>query len=408
MANGKKIISAVLLAGMVLTLLPVISGDREEADKTEDAAAIEADAVNTAQKDSQALDNSYTLLISAIDAEDYEAAKSYLDECFALCDPEADPVMYADLLLKQACIAVIEEKNDEALQTLAAALEVQPDLADAYLVRAQVYVAQDKISDAVRDLEEYIELTGDASLYETVAQLYESQGGFTEAQTAYEMYVSGTGGDPAQAGIQSGIYRMEAGSAEEAAAVFENYLDSETYGAEAAYYIGICRMSLEDYTGAMDAFDACMEKGGDFEGVYFNRGVCSLVSDDWETAAEYFEKSVESEPYTEDALYNLGVCQMQMEDYASAVITFTVLIGDGEQDEVTGADQAAGDEVYYCRAMCHAMLGELEAALSDYTVCIDHGYESAQCYAQRAEVYAALGDTENYNSDLQNAQAYEE
>ena len=39
--------------------------------------------------------------------------------------------------------------------------------------------------------------------------------------------------------------------------------------------------------------------------------------------------------------------------------------------------------------------------MADYSVCIDHGYELAQSYYQRAQVYAALGDTENQNADLQ-------
>ena len=46
--------------------------------------------------------------------------------------------------------------------------------------------------------------------------------------------------------------------------------------------------------------------------------------------------------------------------------------------------------------------------MADYTTCIDHGYELAQTYYQRAQVYAALGDTENQNSDLQNSLKYVE
>ncbi len=51
--------------------------------------------------------------------------------------------------------------------------------------------------------------------------------------------------------------------------------------------------------------------------------------------------------------------------------------------------------------MCNAALGNLEEAKADYTVCIEHGYELAQSYYQRAQVNAALGDTEGQNADLQ-------
>ncbi len=384
--NVKKLIAAGLTAGMLLTAVPTV--------------AEETDAV--AIVDTQKLDASYTLALNAINAEDYDTAKEYLNVCFAWCDPQSNPTMYADLLLKRACIDVIEEKNDMALLNLDAALRVQPDLADAYLVRTQVYAAQGNVDAAIENLEKYIELTEDTSLYETVAQLQEANGNIEAAQAAYDKYVEGAGEEVEEAGFQSGLYKMQAGQLEEAIAAFEAYAEDETYGAGAAYNIGICKMNLGDYAGAIEAFNSCEEKGGAFEGIYYNRGVCALMSAEWEAAAADFAKSIESEPYVNDARYNLAICQMQQEEYETAVATFTALIGDGETEDAEEADaeREVNDGAYYYRAVCNAALGNLEAALADYTVCIDHGYELAQSYYQRAQVYAALGDTENQNSDL--------
>ena len=404
----KKIIAASLAAGMLLTANSVIA---------EEAPAEEATVEAVAIADTQKLDASYTLALNAINAEDYETAKEYLNVCFAYCDPQTNPTMYADLLLKRACIDVIEEKNDMALLQLDAALRVQPDLADAYLVRTQVYAAQGEVDAAIENLEKYIELTEDTSLYETVAQLNEAKGDIEAAQAAYDKYVEGAGSEVEEAGFQNGLYKMQAGKLEEAIAAFEAYAEDETYGAGAAYNIGICRMNLGDYAGAIEAFNTCEEKGGAFEGICYNRGVCALMSAEWEAAAADFTKSIESEPYVDDARYNLAICQMQQEDYETAVATFTELIGDGEAEEQTevkeeqtevGEEQTevesesvVNDGAYYYRAVCHAALGNLDAALADYTTCIDHGYELAQTYYQRAQIYAAQGDTEAQNADLQ-------
>ena len=394
----KKIIAASLAAGMLLTANSVIA---------EEAPAEEATVEAVAIVDTQKLDASYTLALNAINAEDYDTAKEYLNVCFAYCDPQTNPTMYADLLLKRACIDVIEENNDMALLQLDAALRVQPDLADAYLVRTQVYAAQGEVDAAIENLEKYIELTEDTSLYETVAQLNEAKGDIAAAQAAYDKYVEGAGGEVEEAGFQSGLYRMQAGKLEEAIADFEAYAEDETYGAGAAYNIGICKMNLGDYAGAIEAFNTCEEKGGAFEGICYNRGVCALMSAEWEAAAADFAKSIESEPYVDDARYNLAICQMQQEDYETAVATFTELIGDGDTEateetetEETG-ERMVNDGAYYYRAVCHAALGNLEAALADYTTCIDHGYELAQTYYQRAQIYAAQGDTEAQNADLQ-------
>ena len=385
--NVKKLAAAVVAAGMLLMATPVL------------AENVEAVAI----VDTQKLDASYTLALNAINAEDYETAKEYIDICFAYCDPQANPTMYADLLLKRACIDVIEEKNDMALLNLDAALRVQPDLADAYLVRTQVYAAQGNVDAAIENLEKYIELTEDTSLYETVAQLNEAKGDIEAAQAAYDKYVEGAGSEVAEAGFQSGLYKMQAGQLEGAIEDFEAYTEDETYGAGAAYNIGICKMNLGDYAGAIEAFNTCEDKGGVFEGLYYNRGVCELLGEAWEAAAADFTKSIETEPYVDDARYNLAICQMQMEDYEMAVATFTEVIGDGEQAEEAEEteERVVNDGAYYYRALCNAALGNLDAAVADYTTCIDHGYELAQSYYQRAQVYTVLGDTENQNADLQ-------
>ena len=406
MNNMKKWIIALLTVALLLMAMPVLAEEAAPEEIPAEETAAEAQGASIA--DAQKLDASYTLALNAINAEDYETAKEYLSVCFAYCDPQTNPAMYADLLLKRACIDVIEGKNDMALLNLDAAIRVQPALADAYLVRTQVYAAQNQVDAAIESLEKYIELTEDTSLYETVAQLNEAKGDSEAAQVAYDKYVEGAGGEVAEAGFQSALYRMQAGKFEEAIEGFEAYADDETYGAGAAYNIGICKMNLGDYAGAIEAFTKCEEKGGQFEGLYYNRGVCALLGEQWEAAAADFGKSIETEPYVDDARYNLAICQMQQEQYDTAVATFTELIGDGE-----GAEKAEGEEektvndgAYYYRAVCNAALGNLEAAVADYTVCIEHGYELAQTYYQRAQVYAALGDTENQNSDLQNSLKY--
>lgn len=411
--NMEKWIIALLTVTLLLTAVPVLAEEAVPEEIPAEETAAEAQGASIA--DAQKLDASYTLALNAINAEDYDTAKEYLSVCFAYCDPQTNPAMYADLLLKRACIDVIEEKNDMALLNLDAAIRVQPDLADAYLVRTQVYAAQGNVDAAIESLEKYIELTEDTSLYETVAQLNEAKGDIAAAQAAYDKYVEGAGGEVAEAGFQSALYKMQAGRLEEAIAGFEAYANDETYAAGAAYNTGICKMNLGDYAGAIEAFTTCEKKGGAFEGLYYNRGVCALLSEQWESAAADFAKSVETEPYVDDARYNLAICQMQQEQYEKAVATFTELIDGAEKQTEVGDEQsevgnkkAVNDGAYFYRAVCNAALGNLEAAVADYTTCIDHGYELAQTYYQRAQVYAALGDTENQNSDLQNSLKYSE
>ena len=387
------------------------------AEETPTEAAPATDTKNaTAITDNQKLDAAYTLALNAITSEDYETAKEYINICFAYCDAQSNPVMFSDLLLKRACIDVIEQKNDMALLNLDAATRVKPDLADAYLVKTQVYASLGDADRAISSLEKYIELTQDTALYETVAQLQEAKGDIKAAQAAYDKFVAGAGAEVEEAGFQAGLYKMEAGNFQEAIADFEAYKDNETYGAGAMYNIGICRMNLGEFAAAVEAFVSCEEKGGTFEGLYYNRGVCRLLTEKWADAATDFAKSIETEPYRDDATYNLGICQMQQEDYETAEATFTQYIAENDKTPENGEPAEAGSETerivnfgaYYYRAACRAALGKLEDAVADYTVCIEQQYELAQSYYQRAQVYAALGDTGKQNADLAESLKYAE
>ena len=324
--------------------------------------------------------------------------KEYINICFAYCDRQSNPAVFADLLLKRACIDVIEQKNDMALLNLDAALRVKPDIAEAYLVKTQIYANAGDTARSIESLEKYIELSHDTSLYETVAQLQEAQGNIEAAQAAYDKYVQGAGADVEEAGFQNGLYKMEAGNFQDAIADFEAYTENETYAAGAYYNIGVCKMNSGDFAGGAEAFKTCEKKGGAFEGLYYNRGVCGLMGANWAEAEADFTKSIETESFIDDARYDLAICKMQQNDYENAVSVFTEYIGEGSTEERT-----VNDGAYYFRAMCEGALGNLDAAAADYTVCIEHGFDLSESYYQRAQVYAALGETEKQNEDLANS-----
>ena len=74
----KKVLAAVLAITLMLVFVP--------------AMAEETQSVSIA--DPQKLDAAYTLALNAINAEDYETAKEYLDICFVYCDPRDDSTLY--------------------------------------------------------------------------------------------------------------------------------------------------------------------------------------------------------------------------------------------------------------------------------------------------------------------------
>jgi tetratricopeptide (TPR) repeat protein len=392
---------------------PEASSETTQVQAAEASSDAEAEILDITQK----LDACYTMALDAINAEDYDTARQYLNICFAYCDPKTNQVLYADLLLKQACINVIEGDGATALLQLDAALTVDPELADAYLVATQIYNDAADYPDAAACLEKYIEMSGETSLYETLGQLYEAGGNSEAAQKAYDKFTAAGGKISEEAGFETGLYRMESGRFEEAIEAFKPYVENETYAAGALFNIGVCQMNLGDYKNAVESFTESEKKGGMYSGLYYNRGICYLMSEEWANGARDFISSIQTEPFVDDAKYNLAICRMQTGEYDVAIEMFTDLIGDGKQANAqasvslstdgTATDtegqekKPVNDAAYYFRGICNAAVGNLEDAIRDYTTCIEHGYEVSQSYYQRAQVYAAMGDSEKQNSDLE-------
>ena len=386
----KKVFCVVLIVMMTLSLLTVFAEEQTETPAEETTTiSVENNAI---------LERCYTLAYNAISAQDYNNAKDYIGVCLGYCDPQTDPTMYADLLLKLACINVIEEKYDIAQLNLNSVLRIQPDWADAYLVRVQAYAAQDNVDKAIENLEKYIELSQETGLYQTLAELYEAKGSMAAAQEAYDKYVAALAEPTEEEIFQAALYRKQADDFEGSITTFETLADSEVYGAGAMFNIAVSKMNLGDYAGATKAFNDCEEKGGTFEGLYFYRGLSKAMIDAWAEAAADFAQSIEKEQLVNEATYYLAYSQFMQDDYEAAIANFTAYI------ENVNNDYSA----YSFRAACEVAAGLQEEALADYTVCIENGYDLFNSYSQRAAVYQTMGDTENYNKDLRESLKYAE
>ena len=179
-------------------------------------------------EDTQRLDAYYQLAVHYINDGNYEKALTYLDACFQYCTAEDNAALVADLYLKRGCVYTMQGENEKALNELEQALAVSPDLADAYLVRVQIYSNSGLYSDAIQNMEKYIELTGDQTMYETLAQLYEASGDYEQALASYGTYTEAASVSEAEASYQRGVYKMNLGLFSKAADEFETCADDAT------------------------------------------------------------------------------------------------------------------------------------------------------------------------------------
>ena len=262
------------------------------------------------------------------------------------------------------------------------------------LIRASVYSETGRLEAAANQLEKYAEASGDNSVLETVAALYEAMGDPEKAFESYQEYAQKTTETEAEKLLLCGTYQMQRGAYEE----------------------------------AIDCFGQCLEQEEPADGVYYNRGLCYMALGDYESAISDLGQSVETESFANEALYTKGTCEMTILAYDDAIADFTRCIEqDADPDNsrinrgicllLSGQSEEAladfnecvekdinADEARFYRSFVNLADEAYEEALEDLTTCIDHGYDLPASYMQRAQVYKEMGNDEAYRADMEASQ----
>lgn len=343
-------------------------------------------------EDVQKIDANYSLAVNYINKGDYEKAEKYLDSCLQYDQDDMNDEFLADLLLKKGCMQTINGDNEGALENLDRAISLKSDLADAYLIKAQINIDDQQYDVAVEAMEQYINLTDDAEMYEKLAELYQQTGDIDKADENYKAYLDNSGNTEIEAAYKNALFLMNNGRYDEAIEEFAKCTEDEALGATAKYNQSVCKMNQGKYEEAEAEFREMLDAEDPFDGIHYNLGICAMMTENYETAFEEYQKSIESESFANEARRNTALCYIDQENYTDALTELQTLI-----DEET----ELADEARYFRVSVELLQEDKEAALEDLSVCIEHEYELAQCYYMRAQIYQEQGEEDLYIADLE-------
>ena len=347
----------------------------------------------------QRLNMWYSQAIESINSGDWENALLCIDGCTVVTTKEGNPELYADLYMKRGYCYIMLGKDEDAIEALDEALSVNPEMENSLLLKVSAYSDMGQYPEAIESLEKYIEVTGDETMYETMASLYEASGDTQKAAECYEKFAKANSGDDAQAALDTGVYLMQRGQYEAAIEQFDKCLEAEEPADNAYYNRALCYMSMGDYENAAADFGACVEAGeSSADDALYTKATCEMTNLDYESAIADFDACIEKDIEANNSRINRGICRLLGGDATSALDDFNECI---EQD-------INADEARFYRSYVYLAGKEYENALSDLTACIDNGYDLAASCLQRAQVYKQMGDDEAYKADLEaarNAQA---
>ena len=122
---------------------------------------------------------------------------------------------------------------------------------------------------------------------------------------------------------EEGVLFLQEGQYEEAIVKFQEAVDENVNAGDAYRGIGIAKWELQDYAGALEAFENAMDNGVTPTATLYNfLGTCELKLNDYKMAINYYRLGMVCEDCSEEMLqemrFNEIVCFEALEDWENA------------------------------------------------------------------------------------------
>ena len=346
----------------------------------------------------------------AIARKEYGEAIQYMQGCIDLYSGESQNALGV-LYLRLGSLYALTEDSQSAITSFDKALELVPGLADAYLLRAQMYAILEDMDQAVADIRHYEELAGDdPTIRASIGTLYESAGEYENAVACYTVGIEqATSVDPELLASRARCYLLLGKTAEAKKDLDRFFAEGGTDPTgERNAMLGTCCMEAEEYERAIRSFHNALTAGYAQKALLYSQCVlCAYITGDYETVITDGEKALAAMNKTDsqstlpggdtEGLMSkaelhqwIGLAKMAKEDFSGAREQFLAIEELGE----------APEGVLYYMGLCSASLGDNEEAVACYSQSIERDELTSLCYYNRGVSYLQMEKLEEGLTDL--------
>ena len=257
----------------------------------------------------------------------------------------------------RARIAIDPENN--VLEDLEEASDLDPDLGEAYLEKARVLINRNQPEAALEELNIAEMISPESPLvFLYRAQAYLDLENYTEARKAAQK-ANDLDITLLPAYLYLGQAEQGLGKPQQAVNLLYMYTLYEKDDALAWLALGNAYQDLKDNKNALDAYDEALELDPTLIEIYLQRGALYLALGDEENALDQLETALRFRPNSFEVNLVLGKAFYSLEEYGNAYVRFNETIGLAEEDEEFAV-------LYYWRAQSLEYLNEPEAATRDW------------------------------------------
>lgn len=154
--------------------------------------------------------------------------------------------------------------------------------------------------------------------------------------------------------------------------------------------VGRTRISIGNYTGAIEYFNIVIEFKPYLAEAYLYRGIAKHSLEDYRGAIEDYNKAIEIKPYYPMAYNNRGMAYHNLRRYDKAIEDYNRALEFDPDDE----------SIYNNRGIAKLALKDLKGAMADYDKALEINPKSTYALMNRSNVKIVSGDTRGAIKDL--------
>lgn len=154
--------------------------------------------------------------------------------------------------------------------------------------------------------------------------------------------------------------------------------------------VGRTRISIGNYTGAIEYFNIVIEFKPYLAEAYLYRGTAKHSLEDYRGAITDYNKAIEIKPYYPQAYNNRGMAYHNLKNYEKAIENYNKALEFDPEDE----------SIYNNRGIAKLALKNLEGAIEDYNKALEVNPKSTYALMNRSNAKIVSGDIKGAIKDL--------
>ncbi len=280
---------------------------------------------------------------------------------------------------------------NRAIETLSAAIAVQPKDARNYVSRAEAYIRLGEFDSALIDYNMVVQLLpADASGYLGRATAFAAQNNYTSAIDEFSRALAIDPGSTAALIGRAQSYFAQ-GDYPRAIDDYDRVIELNPDNANGYLGRGEAYMHARAYRQALNDFNQAIVIKSDDSDAYVQRGLAYVSLGEYDRATTDYDMAIRINPEDAEAYLNRGRAAFYERAYERA-------IDDYDRFLQLAPDSPVG---LYNRGLAYSARGDQELAITDFNAYIQLRSEDPDIYLYRAMAYTRTGQRANAIADLQ-------